>query len=273
MRAFAVVTINGSETIDNRGQWLLTSPWFDAARIRVPVLNVHYDQPGSSPANRGYLEALKYADRRSLVVRGLDHAALIGNPLVFPTATPARRTGYAYLIRAIHATIGRAVGDTAADVLARSPGTWGFPADIVKELWHRPALPAIPTRAEFAEILWDRQDIAGATRLFRDARARDSTARLFTEIDMEVFAFRYRRLGRLDDAQAVLRLTLDAYPDSYRTHNEMGSLLLARADTAGAVRELEMALDLLSRNSTVTADEKAGLERGWRARLGQLRRP
>jgi tetratricopeptide (TPR) repeat protein len=272
MRAAAVVTINGSETIDDRARVLRASPWFDAARIRVPVLNVHMDQPGAPPANRGYLEALGYADRLSLVVKGLDHSGLIGNPLVFPTATPARRAGYAYLIRAIHATIARAVGETIDDFLARSPEVEGFPADIVMELWRRPALPAIPTRAEFAEILWDRRDIATATRLFRDARSRDSTVRLFTEIDMGVYAFRYQRLGRVDDALAVHRLTLEAYPDSYRARNDIGALLLARGDTAGAVREFELALDLLARTTTVSADEKAVQERAWRARVDRLRR-
>jgi hypothetical protein len=271
MRASAVVTINGSETIDDRARNLRASPWFDAARVRVPVLNVHYDQPGANPANRTYLEALPYADRRSLVVTGLDHAALIGNPLVYPTATPPRRIGYAYLVRAIHSTIARAVGDTAVDVLSRPPDAQGFPADVVKELWQRTALPAVPTRAEFAEIVWDRRDIATATRLFREARARDSTVTLFNEIDMGVYAFRYQRLGRLDDALAIHRLTLEGYPDSHRARAELGGVLLSRGDTAGAVRELESALELVGRSTTLSAGEKDAQARALRARVTRLR--
>ena len=272
MRASAVVTINGSETFGHRAPVLRSSPWFDAARIRVPVLNVHWDQPGAPPADRGYLEALKYADRRSLVVRGLDHTGLIGNPLAHPTATPARRIGYAYLVRAIHATAARAVGDSAEDFLGGAPDAHGFPADIVRELWHRPPLPAVPTRAEFAEILWERRDTATATRLFREARSRDSPAQLFNEIDMGVYAFRHQRLGRLDDALAVHRLTLEAYPDSYRARGDLGALLLVRGDTAGAVRELRAALDLVARATTLSADERAAQERALRTRLARLPR-
>jgi tetratricopeptide (TPR) repeat protein len=271
MRAAAVVTINGSETIDDRARHLRASPWFDAARIRVPVLNVHYDQPGADPANRSYLEALKYADRRSLVVTGLDHAALIGNPLVYPTATPPRRIGFTYLVRAIHSTIARAVGDTAPDILTRPPGAQGFPADVVKELWQRTALPVVPTRAEFAEILWDRKDIATATRLFREARARDSTVTLFNELDMGVYAFRYQRLGRLDDALAIHRLTLEGYPDSYRARADLGGVLLSRGDTAGAVRELESALEVVERSTTLSAAEKDAQARTLRTRVTRLR--
>ena len=271
MRALAVVTINGSETIDDRARHLRASPWFDVARIRVPVLNVHFDQPGAGPANRSYLETLRYADRRSLVVKGLDHSGLVNNPLAFPTATPARRAGYTYLVRAIHATVVRAVGDTAPDFLSRAPDGEGFPADIVKELWQRPALPAIPTRAEFAEILWDRKDIAAATRLFREARSRDSTARLFNEIDMGVYASRYQRLDRLDNALSVHRLTLEGYPDSYRARSDIGSLLLMRGDTAGAIRELETALDIVARSTRLPVDEKDAQERALRARVTRLR--
>jgi hypothetical protein len=271
MRASAVVTINGPETVDDRARMLRASPWFDAARIRVPILNVHWDQPGGNLANRTYLEALKYAHRRSLVVRGLDHAGLIGNPLAYPTATPARRTGYAYLIRAIHATVARAVGDTAADFLGRAPESQGFPADVVKELWQRPALAAVPTRAEFAEILWDRRDVARAARLFREVRARDSTVQLFNEIDMGVYAFRYQRLGRVDDALSIHRLTLEGYPSSHSARGGIGALLLMRGDTAAGVREFETALDLLARATTLSVEERDAQVRALRARLERLR--
>ena len=270
MRALALVTINGSETIGDRARALRESPWYDAPRVRVPVLNVHFDQPGAPPANRAYLESLHYAERRSLVVRGLDHAGLVGNPLVYPLATRARRVGYAFLVRSIHATLTRAVGGTMDDVLARPPEA-GFPPDIVKALWERRALPAIPTRAEFAEVLWDRQDVASAVRLFRDARARDSTALPFRETDMGIFASRYQRLGRVDDGESVLRLALQGHPGSYVLRNDLGTLLLSRGDTAAALREYESALAIMRNATTLPAEERAEYARDWRARIERLR--
>ena len=132
-------------------------------------------------------------------------------------------------------------------------------------------MAAVPTRAEFAEIIWDRRDVATAARLFRDARARDSTVQLFNEIDMGVFAFRYQRLGRLDDALTIHRLTLEAYPTSFRARGELAGHLLVRRDTAAAVRELETALDLLAATTTLSVAEREGQDRALRARLTRLR--
>jgi tetratricopeptide (TPR) repeat protein len=115
--------------------------------------------------------------------------------------------------------------------------------------------------------VWDKQDVARATSLFRAARERDSTVRMFTEAEMGVYRFRYLRAGRADDALAVSRLVVEGYPASYRARDDLGTLLLQRGDTAGAMREFEIALERL-----LGADAaNAALARDWSARLARLR--
>lgn len=275
MRASVLVTINGWESIDQRAETLRNSLWYDPARIRVPVLNIHWDERGAAPANLTYLESLKYSERRNITISGLDHFGLIGNPLAYQYAKPAHRSGYQYLIRAVHATLANAIAgsnDVVRDLfLSRPPAEAGFAPDVLKNSWSRPALPPVPTRAEFFEIIGDRRDLQTATRLFREARTRDSTVQLFSESEMNLAAFRFQRAGQLDNAIAVHRLAVDAYPKSSNARNGLGNMLLLRADTAAAVREFEAAITLLDANSVMSAEEKANQARVWREKIARLK--
>ncbi len=272
MRALVVVTINGWETIDDRAEVLRTSPWYAPARLRVPLLNVHWDEAGSGSQNTTFLEGLQYAERRSLVISGLNHFGLIGNPLAYPFSSASQRTGYQYLMRAVHSTLSSGIGAGQDGFFAQSPVESGYPADVVKDQWYRAALPPVPTRQEFFEIIGNRRDLAAATRLFRQARERDSTVQLFTEGDMNLAAFRFQQASRLEDAVAVHRLTLEAYPTSHLAHNGLGNVLLASGDTAAAVGEFEVALVLLEANGRLSAAAKEEQARVWRAKIGRLRR-
>jgi hypothetical protein len=272
MRARVIVTINGWETIESRASALRASLWYEPARIRVPVLNVHWDELGANPPDRSYLETLKYSERRSLIIAGLDHFGLIGDPLVFPFVSATQRVGHQYLIRAVLAALSNAVGATNDAFLEKPAADLGFPADVVKDAWHRSALPAIPTRQEFADLIWEQRDIATATRVFRAARVRDSSVQVFTEQDMGIYAFRYQQARRFDDAVAVHRLTIEAYPASALARNGIGNVLLAKADTAGAIREFEAALQMLEKSTTLSDQEKTSQAQVWRAKIARLSR-
>ena len=275
MRAAGVVTINGWQTIENRFEVLRNSPWYDAARIRVPVFNIHWDEdgPGFPPANFGYLRDLRYAERHHIVVRGLDHFGLVGNPLGYPFARREQQAGYRYLMHAVRAFLEGAVRGSldSARALLTDPATAGYPRDQLRSQWYRAAQPAMPTRREVAEIVWDQRDIARAAGLLREARSRDSTVQLFLEGDLGLYAFRYRAQGRLDDAIAVHRLTIDAYPNSVFARQSIGDLLLMKADTAGTIREYEAALEALARNTRISPQDRTTQEAALREKIAALR--
>lgn len=75
-----------------------------------------------------------------------------------------------------------------------------------------------------------------------------------------------RALARLDEAEAIQRANLDeierlqAAADGF-VHEEMGELLLARNDEAGARQHLSRAFDLLSADRWISANEPGRLER------------
>jgi tetratricopeptide (TPR) repeat protein len=272
MRAAAVVTINGWETIEERAAVLRSSPWYEATRLRVPLLNVHWDERQSAPANFAFLDSLKYSERRSLTIEGLDHFGLVLNPLSIASAGARRHEGYQFLIRAVHSTLERAVGGSNDRFLERTPTDVGFPAVNVTEHWHRAALPAVPTRAEFFAIIAEQMDVATAVRLFREARARDSTVSLFNEADINLASFRLQRSQRMDDAIAVQQLAAEAYPASHLARNSLGNTRLAAADTVGALREFDLALELLEKSPLLSAADKETLRGLWRAKVTRLRR-
>lgn len=272
MRASAVVTINGWETIEDRADVLRSSSWFDPTRIRVPLLNVHWDEPQSAPVNRSHLERLKYADRRSLIIGGLDHAGLVLNPMAVASVTDQKRAAYQYLVRGVQATLSRSIGESSDAFFGRTPAELGLAGVVIKDQWVRPALPAVPTRAEFFEIIGNQYDITRATRLFHEARGRDSTVQLFSEGDMNLATFRLQRLNRLADAIAVQQLAVEAYPSSHLARNALGNARLAAADTSGAIRDFESALAWLGTNATLTPAEKENQARTWRTKLARLRR-
>ena len=84
MQARAVVTIDGVEGKPHGAGILSASPWFDVVRIRVPYLTVQWDEPTLAPVDYAVFDRLRYADRRSLVIRGLGHLDLVGNLLPWP---------------------------------------------------------------------------------------------------------------------------------------------------------------------------------------------
>jgi tetratricopeptide (TPR) repeat protein len=56
-----------------------------------------------------------------------------------------------------------------------------------------------------------------------------------------------------DDAIAYLQANLEYYPTSVRTYRTMAQARNAKGDTAGAIKDLEKALEIDPNNAQVTA--------------------
>lgn len=238
MRASAIVTLNGWQTIDNRAAVMRDSPWFEPARARVPLLNFHWDEPGAAPANLTFLEELPYAARTNVVVRGLDHFGLVGNPMLYGFTAAERREGYAYLVRRVLQEL--------QPVAAHASGaaSSALPAPMLKDEWHRPALPAAPTRDEFTAMLADRDRFQEAVSSYREARRVNPALRPFTERDAQLFSFRFNRTGRLADAITLATIATEAFPRSSDAQTALGNLLRTAGDTAAAQRAFDAAASL-----------------------------
>ncbi len=264
MYGSAIVTINGWQTIDDRADHLRRSIWYEPNRIRAPVLNFHWDQSGQGETapNLRFLNELKYADRRNVILRGLDHFGLTSNPLIYPFASPLQRSAYQQLIRNVRELL---------DGLPGAAVNAGSTTDSLGSILRLPALPAVPTRSEFLELLGQSGGDQRAIEVFRQARGRDSTVQLFRESDLDLYAFRRMRVGQLDAVVALRRLATDAYPRSFNARNALGNSLVAKGDTAAGILEFQRALELLEADPAVAIDTKEAQGRVWREKIARLR--
>ena len=121
--------------------------------------------------------------------------------------------------------------------------------------WLRPALLADLGRIEELD-----GEYAEAVRHYRDAVAQDPRLDLHRPTGRAL-----RKMGRLDEAEAVLREALRLVPSDPYTHLEIALALDARGDTADAKAHLETALAAWE-----PADESFEPAREARAKLAEL---
>lgn len=228
MRALAVVSINGWETMRPNNERILAAPYLDRLKMRVPYLNFHMDQPQVGPADLSLIDSLKYAERFLFVVDGLDHFGLINNPLAFPFSGTKRKTGYEFLVRSVESFLNRYVkGDISAEQFLRAkPETNGFATVVLKTDWKQAALPPVPTDTEFAQILWEQKDVARATQVYREAKATNPEVQLFGENELDVYTFRFEQQGHKDKVIALRQLIAEAYPNSFNAQMNLAEALL-----------------------------------------------
>ncbi|MCU0292976.1 MAG: alpha/beta fold hydrolase [Thermoanaerobaculaceae bacterium] len=97
--------------------------------------------------------------------------------------------------------------------------------------------------APFLGVL-DDQGAAAATQVLREARAANRAAILASEDELNRRGYELLANGATQDAIAVFRLNVEAFPTSANTHNSLGEALLAAGDRDGATAAYRKALKL-----------------------------
>lgn len=244
MRAQAVVSINGWETMRPNNERIFAAPYLDRIKMRVPYLNFHWDVP--QPPDLRLIDSLKYSERFLFVVDGLDHVGLINNPLAFPFSGTKRKAGYEFLVRSVESFLDRYVKGviSAEQFLRTKPEANGFATVVLKTDWKQPALPPVPSDTEFAQILWEQKDVARATTIYREARAANPEVQLFGENELDVYIFRFDRLGRKDDVLAIRQLIAEAYPNSFNAQMNLGEALRRASRTEESEKAYDKAMEM-----------------------------
>lgn len=245
MRASAVVSINGWEMVRPNNNQILTSPYLNRMKVRVPYLNFHWDQPNAPPTDLALVDSLKYSERFHFVVDRLDHLGLIGNPLAFPFGSAKRKAGHEYLARTVQSFLDRYIkGDSSAEQFLRNkPDANGHPAVTLKTEWRQAALPPAPYDTEFAQIL-EQKDVARAAQIFREARAVNPEVQLFAENELNVYAFRFNQMERKADVLVLRQLAAEAYPKSFTALVNLGLAHAANGQVDEGVRNYDKALEI-----------------------------
>ncbi|KAA0253783.1 MAG: alpha/beta fold hydrolase [Acidobacteria bacterium] len=145
------------------------------------------------------------------------------------------------------------IPDVHAHAGAIAAGIPNARRDVVADSGHVPYLEQpeeLATRvvaflqgAPFLAVL-DRDGVARATALFRAARAKDRSAVLFDEDELNRRGYERLAGGATEEAVALFRLNAEAFPASPNTHDSLAEALLAAGDRAGAVAEYRKALEV-----------------------------
>jgi hypothetical protein len=250
MVARAVASVDGWEGKRGNVDAVRGSPFFDPRRMRGGYLLVLQDEPDAPPAlahAHDVAEALRYADRRVLVVRGLRHAHLVADPYAVGRISPAARAAFAGVVAAVVALFDRHLRARAGDPPAIER------ASLDRRL---PALPPVPIAAEVERMVLDGPGPSTLARLQREARARDSTAVLVSEGQLRLLAFRLRAR---DAPAAVVELWeagVEAHPTWVAARRELALAHAAVGDTARAIRTLEDARDIVDRDPRVPSEQR-----------------
>jgi 3-oxoadipate enol-lactonase len=97
--------------------------------------------------------------------------------------------------------------------------------------------------ASFLGVL-DCEGPEAATQVLRTARAANRAAVLFPEEELNARGYQLLARGAVQDAVAVLRLNVEAFPASANTHDSLGEALLAAGDREGAAAAYRKALEI-----------------------------
>lgn len=276
LTANAVVSLDGYEGKKLTSPIARQSPYFDVLKLRVPYLLFSQDKPpglGLQP-DTAFFAALKYSERYFYQVNNVEHAEYVANPLALPMLEADKRTGvefvYQTVLRFFNAYVKKDAGSLA--LLKRSTEAIG----LLKAESKQAALPPAPTADEFEQLLGVGlgQDGSGVMRgieVFRAAKKANPDLELFSVQTMNMFAFRMMRQNKKEEAVALLKLGVEAYPQSVAAINNLGTRYQELGQKELARECFNQALALLSTDSKINEDEKAQVRSNLQQKLEQLK--
>jgi len=281
MAARAIVSLDGWEGKENSMRTVTSGLHYDPRRLRVPYLVVLQDEQPTPPGlrlDRTVFDAMRYSERQWLVLRSMSHAYLIGNPLVYPDVPSDKRRSYELLVRGIHEFLASALGDSAGSGLAtpfvaHHPRNDAAP-DVVKDLVHANAQPAVPDDAELERLIMVDRAADKVASILRHGRRTDSTFTLFSQQTMGLYAFRFARQNDLSYSIRLRELNAEAFPRSWSAADALGDGYTDAADTTRALAAFTRALGLLTLGSPSDSSSLGDLASARQAierKIGKLR--
>ena len=276
MSAAAVASLDGWELKVGTSGSLLSSPFYDPSRVRVPFLAFSQDNapnPGLAFSDTVFRN-LKYATRSAYVIRDMEHTHLLTNLMPFPQLTSERRLGYDFVWRTVRMFFDANVkGDTAAAAfMARSAVENGYPAWLAKLERKDRAFAPIPTGNEVEQIAM-RGEVEKLGAIYRRARVEDPGVVVVNVATLNLFAFRVIRRGDTTAAIAFNALAHEMFPRSAHAANNLGNTYRDAGQIARAVELWERALSLVHADPEISTAEKGQSRTAIENKIRQARSP
>jgi hypothetical protein len=255
MAARGIVSIDGWEGKRGSIATVQSGLHYDPRRVRVPYLVIEQDEQPTPPPlalDRTIFDALRYADRQWLVLNGISHAYLVGNPLVYPDVPPEKRQAVELVVRSVHRFLDAALAPTPKPLAALVTAEGGSDgrSPLVKDIAKVDARPPIPDDAELERLIMADKAVDKVAAILRRGRQDDSAFVLFPQGTMALYAFRFTRLNDLPFAIRLMELNVEAYPRSWSAADALGNGYRDSNDSTRAIQAYTRALELVDPSNT-----------------------
>lgn len=265
MQADAVASLDGWEGKAGSQEALFQSPFFDANKMRVPYLTFLQDEKNPPPylqLSQRVTDTLRYAERHYYVLRGMNHACLIGNVGIVPNLPPEKQEAYRFLYTRIGQFFEAHVKKSAVaqSLLQKTAINLGYSAGMLKVELDKKALAPVPTPEEFEKLIMDGQ-VEKALQIFKTGKAENPHLILFDFQTLNLFAFRFGQQKKMETVLAIWQLGAEAFPNSVWTMDRLGDAYQNVENKEKAKETYKKAIELLEREKNLDIERQQLKER------------
>jgi dienelactone hydrolase len=134
----------------------------------------------------------------------------------------------------------------------------------------------VPASAPTAiEAFWTALNAPGgverARKIYDESRARDKSAVLFPETEMNALGYQFLQTGHEQDAITVFQLNVEAYPNSANTYDSLSDAYLAVGKKQEALENARKALDALATDRETPEEFKKAIRESAEKKLKEIK--
>lgn len=163
----------------------------------------------------------------------------------------------------VHPELEKAIVDWFVTTLIKTPGRAPAPKDA----------PAITQEVRNLDLIDQPGGPAKVEKMLQEARQRDPHATLFPEAIVNLLGYEHLQSGDTAGAVEILKLNVDAFPNSPNAYDSLSDAYLAAGQKDLARQSVQRALDLLPSDTTDPQDFRDQLKAADEAKLKQLAAP
>lgn len=236
----AVLSLDGS--IAMHADKIRRTAFYDPDRIRVPLMLM--TASGNRAKVAEFVEEVDYAKVFIVELPAANHSDFSAyNYIAMNFAASLtgeeqkRKLSYEIVVEMARGFFGNFLVSPGnpARLPAHLPQDEGLVSVTIKD-----PLPLPPTQEEYFTLIREK-GFAAAKKVFHAVRSRDPDYQIFEAFEATVLADRLFKAGRIEDAIAVAKLRVEAYPEDYLSYEWVANLYFKMKDWSNALAYYSMA--------------------------------